>query len=215
MDLDLADLSAVLRKRYGCHTAILYGSRAVGESKPSSDFDIAGFSSTTSVERIAGKWRTSYVDAFIYPENRLESPDQDLLSLCGGLVLFERDGAGRRLLDQLEQLQLKGPAALSENEATVRRRWAWKMLERAEAEDAEGNFRRAWLLTALLEDYFALRNMWYQGPKKALAYLCREAPDVYNAFETALRPGAPLGAVRNAVALTVGECGAPLSDDLV
>jgi hypothetical protein len=211
---DLADLSDVLRERYGCHTAILYGSRAIGDPKPTSDFDIAGFAATASVERIAGKWRTSYVDAFIYPESRLESPDQDLLSLCSGLVLFERDGAGQRLLDQLQQLQLKGPAALSENEAIVRRRWAWKMLERAETEDAEGNFRRAWLLTALLEDYFALRNMWYQGPKKSLAYLRSEASDVYNAFEIALRPGASLGAVRNAVVLTVGECGGPLNDEL-
>jgi len=36
------------------------------------------------------------------------------------------------------------------------------MALRMRRSDIEGNFRRAWLLTALLEDYFRLRGMWYQ-----------------------------------------------------
>ena len=46
----------------------------------------------------------------------------------------------------------------------------WIELSKAQG-DLEGNFRRVWLLYALLEDYFALRGMWYEGPKAALKWL--------------------------------------------
>jgi hypothetical protein len=70
--------------------------------------------------------------------------------------------------------------------------------------DAEGNYRRAWLLTALLEDWFQLRGLWYLGPKNALAHLRIHEPGLHDAFETALGPDAPLEKVETLVALVAG-----------
>ncbi|HLX22309.1 MAG TPA: nucleotidyltransferase domain-containing protein, partial [Usitatibacter sp.] len=60
-----------LKTWHGCHTAILYGSYAKGDFNRDSDIDIAGFGSSPESYRIAGPWRDTYVDAFVYPESKL------------------------------------------------------------------------------------------------------------------------------------------------
>jgi hypothetical protein len=69
--------------------------------------------------------------------------------------------------------------------------------------DVEGNFRRVWLLTALLEDYFHLRGLWFEGPKRAFLWLAEHDPVAHAAFERALVPGAPREAIA-ALATVVG-----------
>jgi len=69
--------------------------------------------------------------------------------------------------------------------------------------DIEGDFRRAWLLTALLEDYFSIRGMWYQGPRKSFQWLRQHDAPMYRAFEEALKPGASFDAIDEVVALAV------------
>ena len=51
---DLKDIAEALRRHHECHTAILYGSFAVGDATPESDYDVAGFANSPNVERIAG-----------------------------------------------------------------------------------------------------------------------------------------------------------------
>jgi polymorphic toxin system nucleotidyltransferase-like protein len=200
---DLDDIAALLRQEHKCHAAILYGSRARGDAGPASDYDVAGFADVTAVERITGAWRSGYLDIFVYPESKL-TPSAEMLHMRGGKVLFQRDRAGDEFLAALEAVHAAGPEALPESELAARRNWAWKMLDRARVGDPEGNYRRAWLLTALLEDYFHLRTLWYEGSKKSLAYLARCEPDVYAKFEAALLAGAGLEQVAELVEAVVG-----------
>src|SRR5207248_731180 len=86
---DLDDIAVALRERHRCHTAILYGSYATGDPRPGSDYDVAGFADVSSVERVTGSWRSSYLDVFIYPEVRLSAPDSELVHLRTGIVLFQ------------------------------------------------------------------------------------------------------------------------------
>ena len=195
---DVREIADALRNGQGCHTAILYGSFATGDATPESDFDVAGFADISETRRIAGKWRHTCLDAFVYPESKLANPTQELLHLRGGTVLFERADAGKRLLEQVESIYAHGPERLPDDEARMRRHWAWKMLDRA-ARD-----RRVWLLTVLLEDYFVLRGRWYEGPKKSLAYLKTTEPELHFAFEQALRPGAGLEAISRVVDAVAG-----------
>lgn len=193
-----------MRTRHGCHTAILYGSHASRDAAAGSDYDVAGFAAVSKVRRIAGPWRSSYLDVFIHPEARLASADRELLAMRGGVVLFERDGAGTSFLKSLEELHARGPEPLGEDERKGLGAWAWKMLDRAGRGDAEGDYRRAWLLYQLLEDYFLLRDEWYPGPKKGLAWLAVNAPGVRAAFDAALRPGASLEAIAQLVEAVAG-----------
>ena len=198
------ELAEGLRTRHGCHTAILYGSRAEGDARAGSDYDIAGFGATAKTYRDARKWHGVYVDAFVHPEAKLADPPIDLLAMRGGVVLFEKEGAGTRFLARLEEIFRAGPEGLPDNEIAGLRVWAWKMLERAAHPDIEASYRRAWLLMALLEDYFVLRHLWYLGPKRSFRWLEANEPRVHAAFTAALRPGADLAAIERLVEMVAG-----------
>jgi hypothetical protein len=69
-------------------------------------------------------------------------------------------------------------------------------------ERISGKWRNSYL--DLFEDYFHLHCMWYLGPKKSLAYLKSNAPDVHSAFEAALVPGATFGTIAKVVEAVAG-----------
>ena len=184
-----------LRHKQGCHTAILYGSRARGEETSSSDYDILGIRDLGDVVRDARLWNGVYLDIFIYPESKLQSPDETMLHMRGGKILFQKGGLGTHFLSRLDEIYLAGPKKLAHDEVQARKVWARKMLDRAKAGDTEGNFRRAWLVTALLEDHFAVCGEWYRGPKESLKWLQENRPALYQHFEAALVPGASLAAI--------------------
>jgi hypothetical protein len=197
-------LSEELQRRHGCHTVILYGSRARGDESSDSDYDLAGFRIGDSVFRDARIWDDAFVDLFIYPESHLSQPPPELLKLRDGIVLTEKDGTGRRLLAKLENMFVAGPPRLPPDEVQARRIWARKMLERAKRGDTEGDYRRLWLLTALLEDYFSIRGLWYLGPKTSIQWLRRHDVSTYEALAGALKPGASIESIAVAVAAVVG-----------
>jgi hypothetical protein len=58
---------------------------------------------------------------------------------------------------------------------------------------------------ALLEDYFHIRGLWYQGPKKALRWLEKFDGPTHRAFSFALEPGANSEAIRLLAHAVIGE----------
>jgi len=180
------------------HTLILYGSWARGDAAPTSDCDLLAVRKRgTGILHDTRKWRGVYLDVFVYPEGKLRPAK--LLHVRGGKVLKQRGQLGDRLLAQLERLYQRGPEPLPPDELRALKVWARKMLERVSVGDVEGNFRRAWLLTALLEDYFILRNRWYEGPKISLQWLRENEPKVHLLFERALKPDSDLMALRKLI----------------
>jgi len=195
----LSLITEELRQKQGCHTAILYGSRARGDETLASDYDILGVRESGEVTRDARVFNGFYLDIFIYPESKLSSPDETMLHMRGGKVLFQKDDLGIDFLKKLEEIYSLGPKKLPPDEIQARKVWARKMLDRAKLEDMEGNFRRAWLVTALLEDHFSIRGEWYRGPKESLKWLQANRPALYARFEVALKPGAPLSDIEKLV----------------
>jgi predicted nucleotidyltransferase len=201
LDRILRELSA----SYGAHTVLLYGSRADGTAGVSSDYDIAAFGEVAAPIRIARSEAGEYLDVFVYPDVVLLNPSEEYLPLRGSKVLAQRGSQVESFLHGLEEVFRAGPQLLRPDEIAARRIWAHKMVARMERRDPEGNYRRTWLLQALLEDYFQIRGLWYEGPKKALRWLAQFEPDVYSAFCVALEPGASEAAIRSLVKLAVGE----------
>jgi len=192
MQDDILDaLCERLAVEHECHTIILYGSRARGDAEPDSDYDLIGFrDGTEPVRRETGHWRGALLDVFIYPAERLAAVDDALLHVRGGHVLRQRGELGAQFLASLERLHASAPPSLPNDEIEARKNWALKMLDRAARENIEGNYRRVWLLTTLLENYFVLRSRRYPGPKEAFDVLAVSDPQAHALFSEALRPGA-------------------------
>ena len=119
-----------------------------------------------------------------------------MLHVRGGKVLLQRNRFGERFLARLDRLHARGPKRLPSDERTAIRVWARKMLDRIKVGDVEARFRRLWLLTTLLEDYFLLRGRWYEGPKLALQWLRENEPETYRLFEKALKRPTNLTAIK-------------------
>src|ERR1700712_4041826 len=187
-DAHLSRFVRDLKTKHRCHTVILYGSRARGDATPASDYDLIGFRKSGRPVRDVRSDRGAYLDAFVYPDTRLKLAE--LLRVRGGKVIFQRGTFGDTFLKRLEKLHARGPKSLPPDDIAVKKAWPKKMLARIKHGDAEGDYRRAMLLYVLLEDYFALRGLWYEGPKAALAWLRANAPKTSAFFEAALKPNA-------------------------
>jgi uncharacterized protein len=186
-DKIIAYIKQQLVKKYGCHTAILYGSRARGDFTSASDYDVAGFSDRTkNVIRDARKYRGQYLDVFICPSADLKSPNAQQLHYKGGVVLFERSNLGSKFLAGIERIYKKGPAKPLAFELRVRKTWAQKMYDRGRAGDLEGLYRVNWLIMALLEDYFFIRRKWYLGSKASFQWFKKNDPATLSLFTKVL-----------------------------
>ncbi|EEA00183.1 conserved hypothetical protein [Burkholderia sp. H160] len=196
-------LCAELQSTYQCHTAILYGSRARGDYDATSDVDVIAFRHTGGQLRIAAPWNGMFLDPFVHATD--DEAEPGWIRIHGGQVLFQQGTFGDELLARVRTQYDAGPATISMTEIAFRKAWSEKMLRRAGKGDAEGDYRRHWLLFSLLEDYFAVRGLWYLGPKQALRALADMDRVHSEVFRRALSPGAPLGAIQEAVAATF-EC---------
>jgi predicted nucleotidyltransferase len=176
---------------HGCHTAILYGSWARGQATDESDVDVLCVREEGKALRDARIIDGVYLDAFIYPRAELSTPGPSLLRVLGGVVLREVDGCGTALLAELSALHERGPAPLPEDERRAVVLWSRKMLERMGGPSGlEVGYRRMQLYLQCLEDYFALRGRWFEGPRQAYAWLLQHDTAAYRCFAHAALPAA-------------------------
>lgn len=201
----LTEICQELTAAHAVHTILVYGSRADGSAGADSDYDVAGFGPIDKVLRIARLAGGAYLDVFVYPESVLLEPTEEYLKLRGSHVVLQRGAQASDFLAKLDELFERGPKPLPGDEVAALKVWAHKMLARIQRADAEGNYRRVWLLTALLEDYFLIRGLWYQGPKKALRWLEQFDAPTYDAMLVALEPGASNEAIARLVHQVAGE----------
>ncbi|MEQ1878721.1 MAG: nucleotidyltransferase domain-containing protein, partial [Bdellovibrionia bacterium] len=135
-------LKRELLETHGCHTVILYGSRARGDFGPTSDYDIIGIREGGKKFRKAWLEEGTYVDLFVWPQSAIRNPDSSMLYMLDGKVLAELAGCGSIFLQKLIEIHDGGPEPLSDEDREFRRTWIRKMLERVRAGDLEGMYRR-------------------------------------------------------------------------
>lgn len=193
LDPTVQEITAELVASHGCHTVILYGSRARGDATPASDFDLLCVRKDGPSVRDARWSGGHYIDAFVYPEDSFDKLDPALLRLIGGVVVQEREGFGSALLARLQEMFDRGPDPLPEDQRNALFAWSSKTLERISGPpSAETGYRRVGILSTALEDYFALRQRWFRGSKPSFAWLQRHDPQTLGLFEQALRLEASL-----------------------
>jgi hypothetical protein len=190
VDALLRDVCESLVRDSEAHAILLYGSRADGTESEFSDYDVAAFADVPATTRDTRVIDGRFLDVFLHPSTVLHEPSKEYLTLRGSRILVQRGSEASAFLAGLDAIYDRGPDPLSDDEIEARRTWARKMALRLRRGDIEGNFRRVWLLTALLEDYFSLRGMWYEGPKKSFRWLTTSDLATYRAFDEALKPDA-------------------------
>ncbi|MFO0628378.1 MAG: nucleotidyltransferase domain-containing protein [Polyangiales bacterium] len=190
MDLDLDRLADELCAKHHAHTVVLYGSRARGTPRRSSDVDVFVLRDEGPATSDHRRWEGLWLDAWIHPVADAEHPEEGLLRLCGGRVLRQRDGLGDALLARVEAMRDAGPPPLTEEKRALCATWLEKTAARvreASPYDLEAGLRRAALLNEALESYFVLRSRWYPGPRAALSWLAAGDAETHACFAAALR----------------------------
>jgi hypothetical protein len=166
---------------------ILYGSRARGDWTEDSDYDLLAIRSSGPKRRWTGKYLGAELDAFILSEAEYKKDRAREEKVAGGKVLLQKNRLGDQILRYSNALSKRKPPKLPRDEMELRRNWSQKMLTRSARNDFEGAFRAVWLKFSLLEDYFEVRRLKYQGPKKAGNWLKENDPTTLRLFEKALK----------------------------
>lgn len=183
-DSFLEELTRYLVDTHQCHTIILYGSYSTGDYTPESDIDIVGFADSFREKNDTAIFSGKHLDAWIYPtkQHRLA---EEFLQLHEAEVLLDERNIAIKLLKDVDRLIKQGPGQISNDEKNFLIAWLWKMESRARKKDIEGNFRRNWLLVDSLEIYFQLKEEWFFGPKKSLAWIKENDAHAYELFDQA------------------------------
>lgn len=186
MDKDmLENIKNHLKGKYDCHSIILYGSFANGTYTNESDIDIACFCDDALQQNDTSAINGRQLDAWIYNTDMM-AEYKELLHINGGMILLDERNLCVKLLENISECFNNGAKKLSLEEASFQKNWLMKMISRAGKGDVEGNFRYHWLLTESLEIYFAIKGLWYLGPKKSLHWLEENDEDAYKLFDDAL-----------------------------
>lgn len=187
----LLEIICKIKKKWHCHTIILYGSRSQDSNSINSDYDIIAISNNGKQKRYYGDFKGEHLDILIYPEKMVKNTNL-LLRISNGIILCQKGDFGENLINYAKKMFLKGPPKASRLEKKFIVIWIGKMMDRIKQGSIDGNFRKYWLLFDLLEIYFWLRDLWYIGPKKSFQWLRENDFSAYLAFDAALKPDAKL-----------------------
>lgn len=205
-DEELNELVAELTSRHGCHTWILYGSRAQGTQTPASDIDIVGFRDGGEAACECRRWREYWLDAWIKPEAEAVRAE-DFLQLDRGLILVQRGDFGSRLLAAVADVLAQPMPAPPPDQIEHRKTWLIKTLDRIRRGDAEGWNRRCWLMAELPENHFFLQGRYFLGFKRSMQTLAEEDPELHQLLQTMYSEAGDLTVIEAAVAAVLARAG--------
>jgi predicted nucleotidyltransferase len=189
-----------IRTTYGAHTIILYGSRARGEAKDNSDYDIIAFRGLgTPEESKYDLFKGASLDIHFYPDEVLKDmyPSMVLGFVKGNVILCQKDHFGDQFIQHFKKIYDRGfnlPDSLKQQVVDEIKTTFLKI-----DNTLAGYYYQYRLLSSLLGHYFTLRNFYYLGPRESFAWLKKNDLSTYYAFEKALKPGASLNSIKQLV----------------
>jgi predicted nucleotidyltransferase len=199
LDPNLDAIIHLLKSKFKCHSALLYGSRVRGTVGAVSDYDVVGIRTRGRKTRVAKKVNGVYWDLFVYPERDLKKLGKEQLSWREANVLFEKGHYGRELARRIQKLVEKPFKPDPQYEIDVTIAWAEKQLDRIAQGDVQGLFRRIELQNAAMEHYFQIRRRQYWGPKASLQWLEKNDPTTFKLLARVYRSPADMKALNSLV----------------
>jgi len=188
---ELGRATGELTRAGGCHTVILYGSRARGDADADSDVDLFAVGGDAVDGPRGFDSRLFDFDVWVASEQSIAADLDEYLKIEGGVVLRQKDGYGDSLLRAVEARMLKGPGRPTEGERTQKKAWLGRMAARSGRNDEEGRYRLAWLVTELPRVLFELEGLFWLGPKRSLGLLRDRYPTFYGPYSALLAVPTP------------------------
>jgi hypothetical protein len=175
-----------LTRVHGCHTVILFGSRARGDGDAGSDVDLFCVG-----EDVVDGPLPRTIDGFDFDiwradERSVEADLDEYLKIEDGMPLVQRARYGDALLGRIKQRVSAGPPSLSANERAQRLGWLSRMTARSDRDDDEARYRLIWLISELPRIRLELADRYWLGAKRSLVLLADLDPDFLALYRSAL-----------------------------
>lgn len=184
----MEEIIRYIKQNYAPETIIVYGSYANGTNNKNSDFDALVISETHEAFHDTSFVSNIQLDVFVFPSADIQQVEDysQFIQIFDGKIILDSNGVGRRLQQAVLEYISKWPSKTAD-EIKDEIEWCRKMLMRTKRTDAEGLFRRHWLLVDTLEIFCDAVHHPYFGPKKSLIWMKQYQPEAYACYEKALR----------------------------
>lgn len=177
-----------IRKTYHPMCIMVYGSYANGTNNEFSDFDCMIIVDKKTISHDSSVIDSVRLDLFIYTLDEISqiTDIEEVIQIFDANIIYDTDNLGKQLKEQV-QSYINEHSKSSEAEKDNNRKWLLKMVERTTRNDTEGYYRYHWALVDSLEIYCSMRDKYYFGPKKTIAYLKKNDKQGYQYLDDTLR----------------------------
>ncbi len=181
----MKEITEYLINTYHPRALLVYGSFVRGDRDEYSDFDCMVIVDSKEKDHDDSVIGGVQLDCFIFTAEEAAAEDVDpFLTAFDSEILLD-DGTGAALKERVRKYVAEHTVT-EESEKEFIRSWIRKILRRMEKGDDEGSYRGILFLSESLEDYCALRDLFYFGSKKTIAYLKANDPQGYALFHDAV-----------------------------
>lgn len=174
-----------LKSTYNPLSILLYGSFANGTNDETSDFDCMLIVSEKDRNHDDTTISGIQLDCFLFTEDEVQSEEIDTFLTAFDSHIVLDNGIGAELKRRVHDYVEKNRVTPKEEKAFLIS-WIKKTVLRITKNDDEGNMRAISFLAESLADYYTLRDMFYFGSKKAIAYLRETDAEGYALFHDAV-----------------------------
>lgn len=181
----MEEIIEYLRGKYHPLAILLCGSFSRGTNDEFSDFDCTIIVKDKPCEHDGSVIAGIQLDCFIYTENEAAEEDAERFLAVYDAKILEDNGCGAALKERVREY-VASHSRTDDEEKLFISSWIRKTMRRMQKGDDEGNFRAAAFLCESLTDYFLLRDMFYLGSRKAIAYLRENDAEGYALFHEAV-----------------------------
>lgn len=175
-----------LKQTYRPLAIVTYGSFSCGMNDEYSDYDCM-----IIVERKDSSHDDTVIDGiqldcFIFTKDEVLGEDLDaFLTVYDGKIVLDTDEIAANLKIRVRNY-VEEHSVIPADEKKFIISWIRKTMHRVEKNDDEGNYRALAFLWESITDYFLLRDLFYFGSKKAVAYLKEKDAEGYRLYHEAI-----------------------------
>lgn len=197
-----------LEEKYGCHTVLLFGSRARGTHRADSDWDVFAIHDAERESYAGGHHpQLGKLAIFLFATHMVEFDPHNpsvlyrpremfVRRMRDARILIERDGLGTAIVETAKRLYERGPPRCPPSYPEhLRYNYFVRLLpllreERTLPTDCPSIMRdylRIEAQSEALTQYYYLRQQWEPAPKDAIASIYKNDFQMYDALEYGMK----------------------------